>query len=257
MRLRHLSTLLSAALLSCPSMAQAGSTENISYSSRGVPLAASLILPTGTGPFPGVVLVHGSGSSDRSNPWTSAYADALVERGIAVLHPDKRGSGESGGDWRDATFEELAQDALAGLALLDGHPALDSSRVGFVGFSQGGYIVPLAALLEDAKRGRLGDTGVIRGFPTDPDARAWRFLRLVGDFDPLPYWRELPVPALFLYGGRDQNVDVYRSADIIEEALTPSGLDYSLLLFRNNGHALFREDAMDFIARWIHEGGVD
>lgn len=50
-------------------------------------------------------------------------------------------------------------------------------------------------------------------------------------------------------------MDAYKSTNLIEEALTPSGLAYDLLLFRNNVHALFREDAMDFIARWIQDAG--
>ncbi len=319
--------LLAASLLlvlpAYPVAAQTRSSEELVYFNGGVSLAASLLLPEGAGPFPGIVIVHGSGSSERSNPWTSAYADALVERGVAVLHPDKRGSGASGGTWRAATFDDLALDASAALAALVAHSAVDSNRVGFIGFSQGGHVVPLAtalsqqadfvvnvsgsvvpmieqigdeirmmgereglthddletvmtihdlavryisagegwdayaAALANAKSGQLSDSDVIGGFPTDPSSPTWEFLRLISPFDPLPYWREISVPALFLYGGQDENVDVYKSVDVIEEVLTPSGLAYSLLLFRNNGHALYREDAMDFIARWVHSGGVD
>jgi len=293
------------------------------YSNADVPLAATLRIPPGAGPFPGVVIVHGSGSSDRSNPWTSAYATALVERGIAVLHPDKRGSGASGGDWRKATFSDLTEDALLALDLLLANPAVDSSRVGLIGFSQGGHIVPLAATrssavrfvinvsgsvvpmmeqigdelrsmgrregmpeselsviqsihehgvryaltadgwetyaaaLAEAGRGRLGGTEVLAGFPAEPDAPAWGVLRAMGDYDPLPYWRDMEVPALFLYGGRDANVDVSKSVNLIGESLKQEGPGYGLLLFRNNGHALYREDAMDFMARWILDGGVD
>lgn len=200
---------------------------------------------------------------------------------------------------------------------------MDSSRIGLIGFSQGGQVAPVAATrssatrfvinvagsvvpildqigdelrkmgqreglstedlrtiqllhgyavdyaltrenwtayseaLAEAKHGTLGNTKVVEGFPTDPDSGAWAFLRTIGDFDPLPYWREVKVPALFIYGGRDENVDIFKSVDIIEESLTSAGLPYDLLLFRNNGHAIFREDAMDFMARWIHKGGTD
>jgi pimeloyl-ACP methyl ester carboxylesterase len=79
----------------------------------------------------------------------------------------------------------------------------------------------------------------------------------MGDYDPLPYWRDMEVPALFLYGGRDANVDVSKSVNLIGESLKQEGPGYGLLLFRNNGHALYREDAMDFMARWILDGGVD
>jgi len=298
-------------------------SEEVTYTNGDTRLAATLLSPPGQGPFPAVVIVHGSGSSDRSNPWTAAYATALVERGVAVLHPDKRGSGESGGTWRGASFPTLADDALAGLDLLRSRPAIDTTRVGLIGFSQGGDIVPIAAVrsgsvrfvidvsgsvvpmaeqigdevrlmgeqeglsetqletlqalndlavvwalsrngwdayadaLAEAKEGNLSGTEVVAGFPVDRDSPAWEVLGSIGDFDPLSYWREVKVPSLFLYGGRDENVDVYKSAGIIEESLTETGLPYSLLLFRNNGHGLFREDAMDFMARWIRDGGVD
>lgn len=297
------------------------SSRAVTFTNGDVVLAGTLLLPSGKGPFPGVVLVHGSGSSDRSNPWTSAYASALRERGIAVLHPDKRGSGESGGDWSTASFLDLAGDATAALDVLAADGSVDSTRIGFIGFSQGGHVAPLATVraerasfvinvsgsvvpildqigdelrkmgereglsanelatvealhekavsyvltgegwegysgaLERALAGPLGDSDVVQGFPTDPNSGAWAFLRTIGDFDPLPYWKDVSVPALFLYGGRDENVDVYRSVGVIEESLTPLDLDYTLLLFRSNGHALFREDAMAFIARWIHDGG--
>ncbi len=313
---------------SLPVHAQAGpdatwTTEEVTFESDGVSLAGSLLIPAGPGPFPALVIVHGSGSSDRSNPWTSAYAAALVERGVAVLHPDKRGSGSSGGNWREADFGMLANDALAGLHAVRTHPSIDADRVGLIGFSQGGHIVPLAATrsphvalvvnvsgsvvpmmeqigdeirmmgiregldsnqlkalqavhdravefvltgngwdayrarLDEAKEGVLKESDAVSGFPADPDSPAWTFLRTMGNFDPMPYWREVQVPTLFLYGGRDQNVDVLKSAARIQEELTLEDLPYTLMLFRNNGHALFRDDAMDFVARWVSDGGVD
>ena len=79
----------------------------------------------------------------------------------------------------------------------------------------------------------------------------------MGNFDPLPYWKQLEVPALFLYGGKDQNVDVVKSVGIIERTFRESRSSHTVLLFGNNGHALFRDDAMDFIARWIRDKGID
>ena len=296
---------------------------NVTYRSGDVTLAATILLPEGSGPLPGVVIVHGSGTSDRSNAWTSAYADAFVARGIAVLHPDKRGSGESGGDWHDATFADLADDALAGPARLRAHPSVDGERVGLIGFSQGGDVVPLAAAhsetvsfvidvsgsvvpmaeqigdelrmmgrreglddaavdevsaihrramryvrtgdgwdeyaaaLRAAKAGALAGTEVAGGFPTERDAAIWNFVRKIAPFDPLPYWKRVRVPVVFLYGGNDGNVDTAKSRRLIASELAPEGLAYSVLFFRNNGHALYREDAMDFIARWIRDGGAD
>ncbi len=104
----------------------------------------------GPGRHGAVVLVHGSGPETR---WgTSRYiADRLARAGIAALIYDKRGSGASGGDWRTASFEDLARDALAGVDLLDARPGIDPARIGIHGHSQGGVIGPLAATLAPGK----------------------------------------------------------------------------------------------------------
>ena len=110
-----------------------------------VPLAASLLTPEGKGPFPALVIVQGSGASDRSNGWARDIAQMFVDAGYAALLTDKRGSGKSGGDWKSASFDELAGDALAGVAFLKSRPEIDPRRIGLVGLSQGGRVVPIAA----------------------------------------------------------------------------------------------------------------
>jgi pimeloyl-ACP methyl ester carboxylesterase len=136
--------LLSLVAAAPPAGAAAVAGESVTYASD-VPLAAELLRPTGPGPWPAAVIVHGSGASDRSNEWARSAAEMFVRRGIAVLLTDKRGSGASGGDWRTAGFDELAADALAGVAYLATRPEIDPTRIGLVGLSQGGWIVPIAA----------------------------------------------------------------------------------------------------------------
>lgn len=113
----------------------------------GVDLAGLLYLPEAEGPFPGAVIIQGSGDSDRTNVWARTFAETLARAGIATLLPDKRGSGASGGEWMSASFEVLARDALAGVERMRAHPRIE--RVGIVGLSQGGHIAPLAAALGD------------------------------------------------------------------------------------------------------------
>ena len=113
-------------------------------------LQGTLCLPRAKGRHPAVVLVHGSGPETR---WgTNRYiADAMARAGIAALIFDKRGSGESSGDWRVSSYTDLARDALAGVALLDARPDIDPRRVGIHGHSQGGVIGPIAATLAPDK----------------------------------------------------------------------------------------------------------
>jgi hypothetical protein len=116
----------------------------------GIVLAGTLTLPREGGPFPAVLLIAGSGPSDRNEevlfhrPF-DVIADYLTRRGVAVLRVDKRGVGESGGDWPSSDVKEFAGDALAGLKFLAGLPEIDAKRMGLLGQSEGGMVAPIAA----------------------------------------------------------------------------------------------------------------
>jgi len=81
-------------------------------------LGGMLFVPEGDGPFPAVAIIHGSGSSSRDNGWYLTLTKYLQENGITVLLPDKRGSEKSGGTWRTASYEDLANDTLAAIEYL-------------------------------------------------------------------------------------------------------------------------------------------
>ncbi len=107
-------------------------------------LGGTLYLPAGNSaaPIPAVVMLHGSGPQDR-NGYASLIgllSQRLARRGIAVLAYDKRGVGESVGDWNSAGFKELAADASAAMTRLRTLPGIDPNRVGLAGSSQAGWI---------------------------------------------------------------------------------------------------------------------
>ncbi|MGH7570661.1 MAG: alpha/beta hydrolase family protein [Gemmatimonadota bacterium] len=122
--------------------------EEVRFRNGDVELAGTLILPSDTGPFPVVVFLHGSGPEAR---WPSRFlARRLANEGFAALIWDKRGVGDSGGDWQAASFEDQAQDVAAAVAFLRSRPEIDPERVGIHGHSQGGTIAPLAAVRSEA-----------------------------------------------------------------------------------------------------------
>lgn len=127
------------------------SEKEMAYANGEVSLAGVLLTPKSGGPFPAVVLLQGSGTSDRSNGWARLIAETFVEDGVAVLLTDKRGSGKSGGDWRVSDFEDLAWDALAGVKALRGLKEISPDMIGFIGLSEGGHVAPLAASLGDVQ----------------------------------------------------------------------------------------------------------
>ncbi len=127
-------------------------TLDVTFPNRGagIELAGTLTLPEGAGPFPGAVLVSGSGPQDRDETLLGhkpflVLADHLTREGIAVLRFDDRGVGASGGDFASATSEDFTADALAALSFLRARPEVASDRVGIVGHSEGGLIAPMAA----------------------------------------------------------------------------------------------------------------
>ena len=100
--------------------------------------------------LPAVVIIHGSGDSDRDNIWAYTFADAFAQRGFVTILPDKRGSGHSAGAWRRADFHVLAADAAAAVAALRRDPRVDPARIGVVGLSQGGWVAPSVAVGDTA-----------------------------------------------------------------------------------------------------------
>jgi pimeloyl-ACP methyl ester carboxylesterase len=129
------------------------SSEEVTFTNTeaGIDLAGTLTIPDGLGPFPGVVLVSGSGPQDRDESLMGhkpflVLADHLSRRGIAVLRFDDRGVGSSGGEFQTATSEDFTEDALAGVSYLEGQDRVAEAQVGIVGHSEGGLIAPLAAI---------------------------------------------------------------------------------------------------------------
>lgn len=117
---------------------------------EGVSLAGTITFPKGAGPFPGVVLVSGSGPQDRDETLLGhkpflVLADALTRAGIAVLRYDDRGVGESSGDFASGTSDDFALDAEKAVAALSVQPNIDPKRVGIIGHSEGGLIAPMVA----------------------------------------------------------------------------------------------------------------
>jgi pimeloyl-ACP methyl ester carboxylesterase len=138
-------------------------SEDVTYANKaaGIKLAGTLTIPSGTGPFPAVILLTGSGAQDRDETLLGhkpflVLADYLSRRGIAVLRVDDRGIGGSTGSISQSTTEDFAGDALAGVAFLRGRKEIDPHKIGMAGHSEGGLIGPIAAA-----RSRPGDVAFI------------------------------------------------------------------------------------------------
>ncbi len=120
----------------------------------GVRLAGSLMIPAGSGPFPAVVLIHGTGNHTRDvnisghHPF-KVLAEYLALRGIASLRTDKRGCGSSGGTYQYYDIDNFVADGHAAVDYLRSRTEIDPRKVGLIGLSQGGLLAPMMAAQSD------------------------------------------------------------------------------------------------------------
>ena len=127
----------------------------------GWELPGTLTLPEGEGPFPAVILVHGSGTNDRDetigpNKPFRDLAWGLAEKGIAVLRYDKRTyvyQKEMLTETDLTLYDETVDDAVSAVNVLLGEENIDSSRIFMLGHSLGGEALPRIhnELTEDEK----------------------------------------------------------------------------------------------------------
>ena len=126
--------------------------EQVSYDNKTqhVTLAATLTIPPGKGPFPGVLLITGSGPQDRDESLMGhkpflVLSDYLTRKGIVVLRADDRGVGKSTGTFTGWTTADFATDAEAGVMFLKTRAEVASHKIGLVGHSEGAIIASMLA----------------------------------------------------------------------------------------------------------------
>jgi len=244
-------------------------------------LAGMLFVPEREGPFPAVTLIHGAGTSVRDNTWYLTLASYLQENGVVVLLPDKRGSEKSEGNWRTSSYEDLATDTVAAVEFLTTQDLVSVSKIGIIGMSQGGQISPYVVhlspdidflidvvgtsvnsydVLHYEETNNLREMGFLPGvadliaYPSTWFLRNFtqkEFWDKVGNFDALPYWEELSVPALVMYGSDDPNVPAQASKTRLEslnkdniEVKIYQGSEHALQDPPGTGDSIFRIEAL-------------
>lgn len=121
------------------------SEEEISFQNGDVMLRGTLLKPIQQELPPAIVFLHGSGPHSREG--FRDYAIAFSKLGFASLFFDKRGTGSSSGSWISSSLNDLAHDAVAAVNYLKGREDIDTTRIGFWGISQAGWVAPVAASL--------------------------------------------------------------------------------------------------------------
>jgi len=229
--------------------------EDVTFTSAdGTKLAGRVSLPESKSSVPAFMMLHGSEQGTRDNFGNKVMAHYMISRGIAILNYDKRGVGDSEGVYQEAAspsnLQKHAEDAIAGVEYLASSPEIDAKRIGLIGFSQAGWVIPLVSSQSDAishfviLSGPVASTAhenLFSSYTNDgdsianfDDANITQQLResTPGGFDPLSVLAELQQPGLWLWGSVDKSVPVTYSAENLQ-GLIDSGKNnffYQILL---------------------------
>jgi uncharacterized protein len=120
---------------------------DVTFESGSTRLVGSFSVPNRPGPFAAVLMLPGSGQTDRDDNVAKLRIDALPQlaafvapKGFASLRYDKRGVGASEGDYWKTGLGDRVADAAAGLAWLRSQEDVDAERVYVLGHSEGALI---------------------------------------------------------------------------------------------------------------------
>ena len=258
-----------------PTTVSAAPSSSTGFFANGeVRLSYQLDLPQRTGPVGALVIGHGSGTTTKDQ--CRFLAGGFLARGFATLCYDKRGVGQSTGEYSGVgpgnsvrMFDLLGGDMAAGAEFLRTRPEIDPARIGLVGNSQAGWIIPVAAarakpafmILLVGPTVTVGeenfysdivefsDTPIEKGYAALPSFTGNR------GFDPRPVLETLNVPGLWLLGENDRSIPTPATVAILDQ-LIAAGRPYQRVVFPGAGHdlrnALYWPEIDRFLASVLH-----
>lgn len=227
-------------------------------------ITATEYRPDGEGPFPLVLINHGSPRSPAERPsFTAKYkaqSEAFAAKGFVVINPVRRGYGKSDGPWAEDFFSctnpsyyeaglETAKDIAAAIDYAKTRPYIDSKRIVLVGQSAGGFGV--LALASQQPEGVLGVVNFAGGRGSRGPNEVCNADQLVDAF--ARYAGTTRVPMLWFYAENDGYFGP-KLAQRLYKAYRGKGVDvdfHVLPPFGKDGHAYF--SAARNIGEWMAE----
>lgn len=234
-----------------PSRARAPSSDDLE-----IPLL--IYRPRGEGPFPVLLWMHG-GPEEQSRPEFNPVIQYFVDRGIAIIAPNVRGSDGYGRRYRGLDDGILRAGAItdigAVLDWLEARPEFDAGRVGIYGVSYGGFLV-LAGLAAYPERFVAGCDVVgianlvtflenTRGYrqtlrrPEYGDERDPAIREFMLEISPLTHVDRIEAPLFVAHGANDPRVPVSEAEQIVA-AMRERGKEVWYMLAPTEGHG-FRQ----------------
>jgi pimeloyl-ACP methyl ester carboxylesterase len=238
----------------------------VTYVCEGAKIAGTLYEPTSGGTYPALIWVHGAGKTQRLVWGDGRFLRPFADAGFAVFSFDKRGVGKSDGvccPGDHGHFNLATADVVGAVAAVRSRPEIDGAHIGLIGASQAGWIAPRAAVdsghvafvvlaapgivtfnQEHAYEQLTGGNRSDKPFPSEAEIAATLAEKGPSGFDVVPYLRRMKVPALWLLGGRDQEIPLAASLGILKQ-LKAAGKDYTIHVYPDANHGLFDVPSTD------------
>ena len=196
------------------------------------------------------------------------WARRLVETGVAVLRFDKRGVGDSDGEYRRgyADFELLSGDLVSAVDFVANDPRVDIDRIRLLGSRQAGWILPMVATrsphvafvillsgptVTGAQHNYWDEIADDESLTIDQlTAMLADFVPPAGDHDPRLFLEAMTMPALWMLGREDRIIASPRSAEILEEIVAEFQRPFTVIMYENAGHGLRDVESNDRIPYW-------
>ncbi|MGH2786934.1 MAG: S9 family peptidase [Actinomycetota bacterium] len=226
-----------------------------------------LCAPSGPGPHPLVLFVHGGPIGSYRNFWMmrSTLVPLLVGRGYAVLLPNPRGSSGRGQEFAGAVIGDMggadADDCVAGIDYLVAKGLADHDRVGVMGGSYGGFMSAWLAATTDRFAAAVAISPVTdwysQHYTSNISFFDKEFLRddprtAAGDYfnrSPLFKITAATAPTLVTAGEVDRCTPPGQAVEFYQ-ALVEAGVEAELAVYPNEGHGVRNFPAtIDFEAR--------
>ena len=279
-----------SAFIILPTMVFAQSAEisiqDVKFESKGISLAGSILRPKN--PIAAVVIVHGSDPVKRE----MEFARRLAKKGIVVLTYDKRGVGESQGVYvgpsvgtnniDTANLNLLAEDASEAVKKLRSFLKSKKTAIGLIGFSQAGWIIPIAASKNpqvkftvlfsgptittlEQLRFQFYTNGDNNFWETHTEAEAREHVKNDPDkyqfvaTDPKISLEKLEIPGLWLFGEKDIQIPVKLCIEQLN-TFKARGKSFGYALFPALGHNTASGSdttAFDISIQWIKQQALN
>ena len=229
-------------------------------SEDGTRLTGLLTLPVTSGPYPAIMMLHGSEPGTKDNFGNQQISAFMASQGIAILTYDKRGAGESEGSYVESASESnlnlTAQDVIAGVEYLKSRPEIKGDQIGLTGFSQAGWVIPLAAsqsediayfIILSGPITSVGHEDIYSSYTNDGESSEnyseEEISKRLADtphsgFESTPIIANLDQPGLWIWGDQDKSLPFFESERNLKAIIAQGKTNFSYFVLPGADHNL-------------------